>query len=694
MTTGDGFEGVRLVTSGKARHLELRWQGISTPLRYDGFPVWIGGRRLPIPILELSRVGEGWAAAGELETDSGTWQVEDGLTPHGNTVTIDRTWRWRGGRLPSVRLGLDLDVPFAAVDFWAIPYVSINGNLGSRTVPTGMEYRGEPWVFREERTTAPGLMTVESDGLVAGSYTEPGRSEQTVSACCILPGGGTHTLRTFFPFRESPRTFLGAGYPGNANVPEQGLYTSGSGPRGFLVEGEARFRRRFFVVLDRAPEPRHGYVRVWESAWRHLGEPMAAAVPVENTERELWRSLDRFWVEEGTACGYVLRIDRDGGRFGGFTPVFSAGWCAPTMMLAWLGIRRAIRAQRPAPADRPMRAAEFFIDRAPRRNGAFLTHFDVRSLTWTEREINAVQMGGAAFWILRCLELARTTTLFDDRIDGAAWADFALGFCDLAARTQLPTGAFPSRWTLDGDCRGSERTMGVHAARAVLEAYRHTGEQRYLDAAERAAAFTIREIVDRETGYGDCTDILNTTTENDGAGVPDFLIDLYRVTGEGRYLEKAVRAAEYCLAFTFAYNVHFPAETESARRGMRTRGLGAISPETAFVCWWFALQANAFLELWKETGERRWKDYAVAVIRASLQVRTEPGDTFGLAEHLVGIRAEVIPVLDTVKGAHVWKKGMTGYTWHQPVWWPAAFNLLNFACIEDHCPDLKQELER
>jgi hypothetical protein len=125
---------------------------------------------------------------------------------------------------------------------------------------------------------------------------------------------------------------------------------------------------------------------------------------------------------------------------------------------------------------------------------------------------------------------------------------------------------------------------------------------------------------------------------------------------------------------------------------MRTRGFGAISAETAFVCWWFALQGNAFLELWKETGERRWKDYAVAVIRSSMQMMTEPGDTFGLAPHLVGCRAEVIPVLDAVKGEHIWKKGMTGYTWHQLVWWPAAFNLLNFAFIQDRFPEVLKEI--
>ena len=70
------------------------------------------------------------------------------------------------------------------------------------------------------------------------------------------------------------------------------------------------------------------------------------------------------------------------------------------------------------------------------------------------------------------------------------------------------------------------------------------------------------------------------------------------------------------------------------------------------------------------------------------EMMTEPGDTFGVAPHLLGCRAEVIPMLDTVKDRRIWKKGMTGYAWDPPVAWPAAFNLLNFAVIEDRFPEL------
>ena len=332
---------------------------------------------------------------------------------------------------------------------------------------------------------------------------------------------------------------------------------------------------------------------------------------------------------------------------------------------------------------------DFFVSHAPRQNGAFLTCFNVREMKWSQAEVNAVHMGGLAYWILRCVMLVRETKHLGRLINGKQWTEFALGFCDLAVRTQRVDGAFGAHWTPNGKLLGCERAMGVHAARAVLEAYRVTGDHKYLRSVERGAHFYIKTMIDQESGYGDCTDILDNTTENDGAGIPDLLIDLYRLTGKPLYLEKAVRVAEFCLSFMFVYNVFFSPETECGRRGMRTRGLPAISPETAFVCWFFAPQANAFLELWKETGEKRWKEYAVALIRSSLQMLTEPNDTLGVAPHLLGCRAEVIPVLDTVKDRRIWKKGMTGYAWDPPVAWPAVFNLLNFALIEDQFPKLK-----
>jgi hypothetical protein len=683
------------ISKGRPGYLEIVRAGIPVSPVIQGFTVWTNGKLLEIPVRKLRPRGNGWVAAGGLRTKEGTWVVEDRLAPRGNTLVVDRRWSWRGGRLSSVRLGLDLLVPFRRLDFWAMPYISMNGNRGSKTVPTGMSRDGKPWVFREERTTAPGLMTLESGGAVAGSYTEAGSSESTISACCILPGNGGHTLRTFFPFYEAPYTFLGAAYPGNSNVPAQGLYTCGSGgANGLVVDSGARFRRKFFVVLDRAAECRHGHVRVWESAWRNLCDPLPPSVPIAKTERTLWRSLDPWWISKGKVRGFGGRLDRDGDPYGGFTPIIGVGWCSPVMMLAYLALRRAIRAGRPQLAERAIQAAEFFIENAGLGNGLFRTHFHLKTMRWMDSGLDAVQMGGASYWLLRCTEILGRTKMFRQRVDPKAWGTFALRFCDTAVRTQLSDGAFASRWSPGGKRLGTERAMGVHAARAVLEAWRHTGDHRYLEAAERGAKFYIREVIDRESGYGDCTDILDSTTENDAAGVPDFLIDLYRDTGRKLYLDKAVRAAEYCLAYMYAYNVHFPRETDCGRRGMRTRGSSAISPETAFISFFFAPQANAFLELWKETGERRWKDYAVAVIRGTVQMLTEPGDTFGLAPHLIGCRAEVLPVLDTVKGEYIWKKGMTGYSWHQPIYWPAVFNLLNFAFFEDRFPDVRREIER
>lgn len=685
---------VKLTKSGMPgrRRIVIGGDGLAS-LSYEHLPVWVMGKLVEVPVKRLKRGRKGWIVHGDCRSKDGRWVVEDRLTPRGNTLVIDRQWRFKGGRLPSVRLGMDLRVPFTKLDHWAVPYISMNGNRGAAGVPSGMTHGGEPWQFREERCTAPGLMALESKGCVAGLYTEPGRDEQTISSCSIIPEKNGLTMRVFHPFRDTPVSYLGVGVSQSGRSRFEPMYVAGGGAQGFIVDGKARFRKRYFVVLDRPSAPRHGYARVWESAWRNIRDPLPPAIPIKSMERRLWEALDCYWFERGHVRGYSLRIDRDGSIEKSMAPVLAAGWCSPTGMMAWLALRRAIREGRASLAKRAVEGVDFFVRYAPRRNGIFHTLYSVREMKWKDSDINAVQMGGLVLWIIRCVKLLQGARLRGLRIDVRKWTEFALQFCDTAVRTQSPNGAFGAHWSPDGKLLGSERAMGVHAARAVLEAYRLTGKPVYLRAAERGARHYIRTMIDRETGYGDCTDISSGTTENDAAGVPDFMIDLYRITGKKLYLEKAIRAAEYCLSYLFAYNVYFPPETECGRRQMRTRGLAAISPETAFVCWFFAPQAIALLDLWKETGEVRWKEYAVAMIRGSVQMLTERGDTFGVAPHLLWQRAEVIPVLDTIKHQRIWKKGMTGYAWDPPVGWPAVFDLLNFAVVEDCFPEVRKEIE-
>jgi hypothetical protein len=573
----------------------------------------------------------------------------------------------------------------------------MNGNRYSCEVPTGMSKYGQPWVFREERMTAPSLMTLEADGVVVGTYTQPGKDEKTISACCIEKKKKGYCLRTFFPYYEAPATFLGIVFRQNGLIRNShAVYSNSSHSRGFYVDNNFVLHRTFYVVIDEVRNKRHGYFHVWKSAWDNLEEEEPPPVQLSKIERTLWEAIDYHWVERDGVAGYVTRIDRDGNPYTSLTPTLAVAWCCPTMMLAWLALRRSLKFRNSKLAERPLRAAQFFVKKGDLGNGLFKTHFDLSSGKWIDENCNAVQLGGGVYWILRCIRLLnhRTPSGFNLHIDKDRWLKFALNFCELAIRTQLPEGAFPSRWAFDGKPLDAERAMGVHAARAVLEAYSLTLQKKYLKSVENGAHYYIEHCVKKEAGYGDCTDVLSTTNENDASGLADLLIELYRITWQEEYLNAAIRVAEYCLSFMFTYNVYFPPETDCGRRGMKTRGCSAISPETACVCPFFSLQANTFIELYKLTGDNCWKDYAITMIRGSLQMMTERNDTFGLAPHLIGCRAEILPVLDMIKGAFIWKKGMTEYAMHEAVWWPAVFNLLNFAVIEDSCPELVTDLSK
>lgn len=675
--------------------LYLRRDCLNVQIIFECPPIWKSGMLLRIPWIRLEFKNGRWRALAQLKVPEGKWTVYDTFDWKGNTLIVKREWKWEGSPLGNIRMGLDVLVLFQRLDFWAMPYISMNGNRTSCEVPVGMSKCGEPYIFREERMTAPALMTLESAGFVVGTYTEPGHDEQTISACCIEKLKRKYRLRTFFPHYESPATFLGIVFQQNGMIKNShGVYSNSSHSRGFYVCDKFTIQRCFYIVIDKVASKRHGYFNVWESAWNNMKEESPPPISFSKMEKVLWKAIDYHWIKHGGVVGYATRIDRNGNAYTSLTPTLAVAWCSPTMMLAWLALRRAMKLRNRAEAELPLRAAQFFIEKGDMGNGLFRTHFDLSSGKWIDKNCSAVQLGGAVYWILRCVRLLNHESMFknDTLFDRDEWMRFALKFCELAVRTQLPNGAFPSGWEFDGKSIEPERAMGVHTARAVLEAYSLTLQRIYLKSAEIAAQYYIKNCVEHEVGYGDCNDVLSTTNENDAAGLADLLIELYRITGKREYLNSAIRSSEYCLSFMFTYNVYFPSETDCGRRGMKTRGCSAISPETACVCPFFTLQANTFIELYKLTGEQRWKDYAVTMIRGSLQMMTEKNDTFGLAPHLIGCRAEILPVLDMIKGAFIWKKGMTEYAMHEPVWWPAVFNLLNFAVIEDVCPELLKEL--
>ena len=94
-------------------------------------------------------------------------------------------------------------------------------------------------------------------------------------------------------------------------------------------------------------------------------------------------------------------------------------------------------------------------------------------------------------------------------------------------------------------------------AQVLPHLYRLTGDSRWLDAAIKAAEFTVKTLQQEEGGVLWCYDLTSrkpvgpsgrpqtrTRTEH---YVMELMLDLYEITGEDRWLKAAIKEAEYCV---------------------------------------------------------------------------------------------------------------------------------------------------
>ncbi len=648
------------------------------------FPIFIGGRHyaeeeLHVPVESVFLEDGKLFLEGSVSNDAGTqWQIGDEIAIEGNLISIRRRWKYRGERLGGVRLGFDLPSELNDLDYWMIPGLMYNGNPGAQCQPTGMVKDGEPWCFREERTTVPSCIILESGKDVVGAFTEPSRDEDCLSFCSLIPSEEGHMIRIGFPFLEAPLIYMGD------LDDDRELYVKKSWLAGksFVVENGDSFERTFYVVVDKSAETSHGYIKILDRAWDTISDETTSCYDLDDLHKICWQAISYHWYEDDKVSGYSTRISNKGHPEKSHSPNITAGWCGVAFMMGYLLLKEFMNTGDKELLSKATSIAASYVNYSGLPNGMYLTHYNLVKRAFIYQACTTLQMAEGVYWLLKMNELMSEIETRDED-----WDDFAREFCDFLVRSQLPGGSFGEKWSPYGELISDYRSGGVYAVATLAEAFKAFGEREYLESAERGARYYIDFCVDKEYNYGICVDQLDTTVEMDGNDAVVFaLLEIYDVTKKAIYLEKAIKAAEFGVSFQYVYHVAFSSHCDAGKYNLDTRGGALITNQTPVVCHWVAWAALGFLRIWEHTGDKRWCERAVSAIKHTTHLITTEGETFGCASHLIGCREEVLAVVDLVKGGVFKKKGMVEIVDFEPVFWPAAFNLLNIIMIREKYP--------
>lgn len=501
------------------------------------------------------------------------------------------------------------------------------------------------WMFRSDRASLPAVFcsTENLTAFIAGDETD-GMHDSSATGLAVtgvgfsgvdgLDGGdGALEINFSLPYAERPGKFSRCADDGIEPVEtflriERNRALNFHFEFGLIAEGRDA-RERLFRAL-------------YEDRWSRtrqtprLSSHEASNLSIEGITRwhfaadqQMLRAMASYPARSGMAPKRDARVETPmmvGGRNGAF----------PAYVLLWHG--------RDATDMAPVQMGHMIMDRitadlapcgtiwpaiGPDGNGMGQPNFGNDSPTAHARIV-----GESILFIIRALRLELMSKTPHPR-----WSEAITSTLDYIISMQRTDGALPSTWRLKNGIPGDFNGCSGAAFIAPLAAWgRLTGQRSYIDHAEAAAKFYGNQFLGDDLIYGMGADSGQAPACEDGHLALMGYQLLYEITRDDKYLELAIRVANWALTFRLAANIDFGRWTMLGGSGLQTFGGDIESVASPVLGPWglisygemvklTALTGDAYYE--KRANEGRW--FASQLLaRVDGEFNARAGQTLGL----------------------------------------------------------------
>ncbi len=193
-------------------------------------------------------------------------------------------------------------------------------------------------------------------------------------------------------------------------------------------------------------------------------------------------------------------------------------------------------------------------------------------------------------------------------IDHPLCLDFARRLADFFVSHYDETDPFGRMWSLKtGEKLEGGGDGGGFVVKGMLELHEACGDKRYLECARKAFDRYFEMDLAKfrcVAGADDC----NCVDKESSFPYIYSALELWRQTGDNHYLDCAQRVAAYFCSWMFTYDALYPATSEFGRFGYRTSGGTLVSCEHPAIDPYATVAIPDLFDLAEATGEDVWRD--------------------------------------------------------------------------------------
>jgi uncharacterized protein YyaL (SSP411 family) len=192
------------------------------------------------------------------------------------------------------------------------------------------------------------------------------------------------------------------------------------------------------------------------------------------------------------------------------------------------------------------------------------------------------------------------------------YLQLGLDVCEFAMENQAPDGSFAKSWDREGNIMAKDGTIGVFLCLPLISAYRHTGDQKYLDSASKAFRFYYGELEEKGFTTAGALDTYSIDKES-ASPLLRVCMKLHQATGDNFYITAGEKIGWYLATWMMHFSVDYPADSVIGQMGFDTFGSTAVSTPHNALDQYALRDVLSFRWLYEMTGNIQWRERAQAL---------------------------------------------------------------------------------